>query len=116
MLNRAMLDFFLQVNMIPLKESANVSVAASGTGTAIISVPDLWFIKSITITKGADVTVTSVLVDSNDTNTIASISDTIPKYGALLTSRSKIEISGSNAGLGAQSLEITVEGFKVKQQ
>jgi hypothetical protein len=101
---------------LPLREVATVSIAASGSGTATINVPagDMWFIKSWTVTKGADISVSSIAVDGNDTYEIASLTDTVARYGALLTADSKVTISGSNAGLSAESLEIQVDGYKLE--
>jgi hypothetical protein len=117
-LNREQLDYYLsQTKVIPLKEEATVSITASGSNTATVNVigGEIWFIKTITVTKGADVTVSSLKVDSNDTYATATIADTIAKYGALITATKDITISGSNAGLAAQNLTVLVEGYKIKQ-
>ena len=102
---------------IPLKESATVSIAASGTGSATISVAAgyKYFIKSWTVTAGADVTVTSIKIDGNDTYQIASLSDTVAEYGIVLTAESNVVISGSNAGSSAEDLTIEIKGYKVAQ-
>jgi uncharacterized Zn finger protein len=103
------------VQRIPLQASETVSLAASTSDSAIINVPsgEMWFIKSWTVTKGADVTITSITVDGNDTYEIAAVADVISRYGGLITADSNVVISGSNAGLAAQSLEIQVDGYKI---
>ena len=105
----------LRTKKVPLKSSATVSIAASGTGTATISVPstEVWFIKSWTITKGADVTVTSIQIDSNDTFQTAALADTEAEYGDLINANTNITAAGSNAGAAAEDLTIEVKGYKV---
>ena len=100
---------------IPLKDSSTVSIAASGTGSATISVASgyKYFIKSWTVTAGADVTVDSIKIDDNDTYQIASLSDTIAEYGELPVAETNIVISGSNAGSAAEDLTIEIKGYKV---
>ena len=102
---------------IPLKESATVSIDASGAGSATISVTSgyKYFIMSWTVTAGADVTVTSIKIDGNDTYQTASLSDTVSEYGAVLTAGSNIVISGSNAGASAEDLTIEIKGYKVAE-
>ena len=102
------------IKAIPLKVSVSVSIAASGSGTATITVPSGWryYIKSWAITKGTDVTVSSITIDDNDTFQIVDVSDTVAKYGRLLLADSIIKISGSNAGTGAESLAIEIWGYK----
>jgi uncharacterized Zn finger protein len=99
----------------PLQASESVSIAASDNGTATINVPknEVWFVKSWTITKGADVTVSSINIDSADTYEIATVSDTGSRYGTVLNAEKSVTISGSNAGLAAESLEIQVDGYKI---
>ena len=100
---------------IPLKDSKTVSIDASGTGSATISVPAgyRYFIKSWTVTKGTDVTVTSIKIDSNDTYKIDTLSDTTPEYGELPVAETDIVIAGSNAGAAAEDLTIEIKGYKV---
>jgi hypothetical protein len=104
------------VTRIPLNASGSVSIAASGTGTATISVPDgeMWFIKSWAITKGADVTISSIEIDGSDTGQIDSLTDTLPEYGALLTANRSLTVTGSNAGLSAEDLQIDVKGYLLR--
>jgi hypothetical protein len=104
------------VQRVPLQATASVSIAASGSDSATINVPsnEMWFIKSWTVTKGADVSVSSIAVDGNDVYEIASLTDTVARYGALLTADSKVTINGSNAGLSAETLEIQVDGYKIE--
>jgi hypothetical protein len=104
------------VQRVPLQATANVSIAASGSDSATINVPEdeMWFIKSWTVTKGSDISVSSIAVDGNDLFEIASLTDTVARYGALLTADSKVTISGSNSGLSAQTLEIQVDGYKIE--
>jgi hypothetical protein len=103
------------VQRIPLQAVATASLAASTSDSATISAPDgeMWFIKSWTVTIGADVTVTSIAVDGNDTYEIASLADTVARYGGLLTADFSITITGSNAGIAAESLEIQIDGYKI---
>lgn len=106
--------------MAPVKHSATVSIAASGSGTATIRVSDEldswnreWRIKTFTITAGTDVTVDSagVLVDGVATQETATFdADTV--FGDLLSSRVSIAVSGSNAGTSAQDLTIEVVGIE----
>ncbi len=104
----------LATKRVPLKASATVSIAASGTGTATISVSGyVYFIKSWSVTKGADVTVTSITIDGNDTSQIVAVTDTEATYGTLLTANSSVAISGSNAGAAAEDLTIEIIGYKV---
>jgi hypothetical protein len=99
----------------PLQASETVSIPASSTDSATITIPDneIWFIKSWTITKGADVTVSSITIDSADTFETAPVSDTVSRYGAVINADEIVSISGSNAGLAAESLEIQVDGYKI---
>jgi glycine cleavage system aminomethyltransferase T len=103
------------VKRTPLQGTATTSLAASSTGNAAISIPanEVWFIKSWAVTKGADVTVSSLTFDGEDTYEIAAVSDTVARYGAVLNAEKTIAISGSNAGLAAESLEIKVDGYKL---
>jgi hypothetical protein len=104
------------VQRVPLQSSATVSLGSSVSDSATISIPsgEMWFIKSWTITKGADVTVSSITIDGNSTYEIAAVADTVSRYGAVLTADSSVVISGSNAGIAAQSLEIKIDGYKIK--
>jgi uncharacterized Zn finger protein len=99
----------------PLQANATVSIPASSTDSTTIAIPknEMWFIKSWTITKGADVTVTSIAIDSADTYEIAAVADTVSRYGAVLNADKSVSIGGSNAGLAAESLEIQVDGYKI---
>jgi hypothetical protein len=99
----------------PLQATGTKSVAASTTDRATITIPDneVWFIKKWTVTKGADVTVSSIKIDNNDTYQAASVTDTEAQYGAVLNAGTDIVISGSNAGIAAETLEIKVEGYKI---
>jgi hypothetical protein len=103
------------VKRVPLRASVSVSIPASSTDSATINVPsnEMWFIKSWTILKGSDVSVSTITVDGIDTYEIASLTDTVARYGALLTVDSTVTISGSNAGIAAESLEIQVDGYKI---
>jgi hypothetical protein len=101
---------------IPLKESASVSIAAGGSGSATITLTSgyLYFIKSWTVTKDADVTVTSITIDGNDTYQTDSLADTVSEYGDVIVASQNVVISGSNAGLAAENLSIEIKGFKIK--
>jgi len=107
---------FPNLKRIPLKKSASVSIDAGGSGSATIEVEEgyIYFIKSWTVTKGADVTVSSIEIDGNDTYQTSSLSDTVAEYGALIPAKKNIVISGSNAGTAAEDLAIEIKGFKVK--
>jgi len=97
-----------------LKDSATVSIAAGGNGVAIINIPknEIWLIKQINITKGADVTVSSISIDGEVIPDLASV-DLEATYGDLITARSSISVSGSNAGAAAEDLTIEVVGVKL---
>jgi hypothetical protein len=117
-MQREQFDFYSQTKMVPMKATGSISIAISSSDTATINVPDgeTWFIKSITITKGASITVSGSTVDGENANTTASVSDTVAKYGALLVARENVTVSGNNASTtAAETLEITVEGFKITQ-
>jgi 3D (Asp-Asp-Asp) domain-containing protein len=104
------------VKRVPLKETATVSLAVSTSGSATKAVPsnEMWFIKSWTVTKGADVTVSGIKVDNNDTYQTVGVNDTVAQYGSLLNADKNVAISGSNASTTvAQNLEITVVGYKL---
>jgi hypothetical protein len=104
------------VKRIPLKGTATVSLAISTSGSTTINIPsnEMWFIKSWTVAKGADVTVSSIKIDDNDTYQTASISDTVTQYGSVINAEKNVVISGSNASTTvAQNLEITVVGYKL---
>lgn len=98
----------------PINVSATVSIAASGSGTATINVPTgkRYFIKQVNITKGADVSVTSLTFDGNETGQTANF-DCVTIFGDLLTADTSIDISGSNAGAAAEDLTIQVTGYVV---
>lgn len=99
----------------PLKTSATVSIAAAGSGTAMINVEAgyVYQIKKWTVTKGADVTVIVIKVDGFDTYQLDSLADTETEYGKMLTATSTVEISGSNAGAAAEDLTIEIVGVKI---
>ncbi len=105
----------LATKKIPLKSSATASIAASGSGSATISVPsgEVWFVKSWTITKGADITVTGIAIDSNDTYQTGTLADTEAEYGALINANINIVASGSNTGAGPEDLSIEIKGYKI---
>jgi uncharacterized Zn finger protein len=99
----------------PLQATATVSIPTSSTDSAKVVIPsdEMWFIKSWTITKGADVTVSSITIDNTDTYETASVADTVSRYGEALNAEKNVTISGSNAGLASESLEIQVDGYKI---
>jgi hypothetical protein len=100
----------------PLQETATVSITISSTGSASLTIPsnEMWFIKSWTVTKGANVTVSSISIDSASTFEVASITDTVSRYGSVLNADKNVVISGSNASAtAAESLEIKVNGYKI---
>jgi hypothetical protein len=98
-----------------LQASATVNINADASGSATIDIPEneMWFIKSWTVTQGADVTVDSISIDGNDAYQTASVNDTLERYGAVINAESTVTINGSNAGLSAQSLGIQVDGYKI---
>ncbi len=102
--------------IIPLQETATVSIATVASGSATISVATgyKYYIKSFTVTPGADVTVSSILIDGNDTYQIASLSDTVIQYGNVITSDTDIVIGGDNAGTVSEDLTITINGYKIQ--
>lgn len=102
------------VYKVPVNVSATVSIAASGTGTVTITVPagKRYYVKQVNITKGADVTVTALTFDSNETGQTASF-DCVTVFGELLTADTSIDISGSNAGAAAEDLTIQITGYAV---
>jgi hypothetical protein len=99
----------------PLKQSTTVSVASGGSGIVTISVPSAdrwqWRIKSLTITKGADITVDSIKIDGIDLQETTSISDTVAKYGDTISVLDKIEVNGSNSALSAEDLTVEIVGI-----
>jgi len=97
-----------------LKASATASIPAGGNGTATINIPsnEVWLIKQINITKGADVTVTSIQIDGETIPDTASV-DLEATYGDLVMAQSSIQASGSNAGAAAEDLTIEVVGIKL---
>jgi uncharacterized Zn finger protein len=92
-----------------------VSIPAGESGTVTVDVPDgeRILIDALSITDGADVTVTSIKVDGVATGLTdsANIQDT---YGDMVTADDKVTASGSNAGAGAQNLKLKVTGVAVK--
>jgi hypothetical protein len=104
------------VKRTPVKSENTASIAASGTGTATVSVPagKRYFIKQINITKGADISITAQNIDSNDTGQAASF-DCESVFGGLLTADTDITVSGSNAGVAAENLTIEVIGYSVEK-
>jgi hypothetical protein len=103
------------VKRVPLQNSASVSIPAGDTGTATINIPvgPMNFIKSWTVTKGADVTISSIKLDDDDTYEIDSVTDVGARYGALLSADKSVSVSGSNAGLSAKNLEIQIDGYEI---
>ena len=100
----------------PVNVSATVSIAASGSGIATVSVPTgkRYFIKSITITKGADITVSDISFDSVSAGQTANF-DCETVFGTLLTADTSIVVSGNNAGASAEDLTIQVLGYSVER-
>jgi hypothetical protein len=100
----------------PLKTSVTASIAAGGSGSAVINVPAddrwQWRVKSINITKGADITVNSIKIDGIDLQETASISDTVAKYGNTISVLDKIEVNGSNSALSAEDLTVEIIGYE----
>jgi hypothetical protein len=98
----------------PVSVSAAVSIAAGGSGTATVNVPggERYFIKQLNITKGANITVTAQTIDGAETAQAASY-DCEATFGALLTAEGSITVSGSNAGVGAESLTVQAIGVSV---
>jgi hypothetical protein len=103
------------VSRKPLKATGSVSIGAGASATLTVSIPDneMWFIKGWAISKGTNVTVNSIKVDSEDTGLVASLTDTVPEYGALLTGDRIFTASGSNAGTAAENLDVTIKGHKL---
>lgn len=104
------------VAKIPLSASDTASLAIGANGSAVIDVPEgeVWFIKSWTITKGADVTVDSILINGNDTGHVDTLADTVAEYGDLLTAQGTITVNGTNAGAAAENIQIDVKGYKMR--
>lgn len=100
---------------IPLREIGSVSMGAGDTGKVIIEVPrkERWFVKSITVNKGANVTVSTIAFDDHDIYAAESVEDVAALYGDLLTVDQAIKISGTNAGAGSEDLSIEVIGYKL---
>jgi hypothetical protein len=98
----------------PVHLSDTVSIPASGSGTAIVTVPSgkRFKIKQVNITKGADVTVLAQAFDGKGTGQTASY-DIEATFGDLLTADTDITVSGSNASLAAENLTIEVIGYSV---
>lgn len=94
----------------PVIDNDIASIAAGGSGTAIVPVPEgTYFIKQINITQGANVTVTDIQIDGVSVGEIASF-DVAAKFGKPLPANDAISASGNNAGAGAENLEIEVIG------
>ena len=92
-----------------------VSIGASGSGTVTLTVPDgrRVFIKTITVTKGANVTVTANEIDGQETSQTDTF-DSETVFGIMLNAEDTISMSGDNAGAGSEDLTILVEGYSVQ--
>lgn len=103
------------IKRIPLQELATVSLSASTQGSATINVPknEMYFIKSFSITKGTNVTVNSITIDGSDIYEVAAVTDTVSRYGGIINADSNVVITGTNAGAGAENLEIQIKGYKL---
>lgn len=99
----------------PVNTSATVSIAAGGSGTASVSVPDdeRFHVKQVNVTSGADTTVSGISFDGHPTGQSASF-DCEAVFGELLSANRVISASGDNAGIGAQDLTIEVIGISVE--
>jgi len=97
----------------PYKATGTVSIDAGGSGTATITITDkIVFIKSITVTKDADVSVSNIKIDNIDTSQTATF-DSETTFGTLLTGKVNITADGTNAGAGAENLTIVVVGYYI---
>jgi hypothetical protein len=100
---------------IPLKASTSVIISAGSSGVEFINIPyyERWFIKSWTVTAGANTTVECIMLDENDTYEVDSIADTVTRYGATLSAISTVGILGSNAGGEEETLTLEITGYKL---
>ena len=101
---------------IPLQASAAVTIAAGGSNMAKIAIPqgERWYIKSWTVTKDADITVTAIEIDNHDTYVVEDLPDTVAKYGAVISADTSVTITAHNAGSSAGTVEIAVTGYILK--
>ena len=99
-----------------LNVSDTVSIDASGSGDVTITVPDgkRYLIKSITITKDADITISGITVDGEDTGEKDSF-DALSEFGDFITADVNIKVSASNAGTAAENITVTVKGIIVNK-
>lgn len=93
----------------PLKQEQSLSLDIGATGEIIFTVPDteLWLIKDLTIIRGADITVNSILIDGKDTYAYDTI-DFADEYGDYLIAHHSIVVNASNSDTAASSETITV--------
>lgn len=104
------------VSRYPLNVSDSVSVAASSSGSVKIDVSDgeIWYIKSLTITKGSNSTINNIAIDGNSTGYVDTVSDVESEFGALLSAEAHIQVDVSNAGTASEDTEIVVKGFRMR--
>lgn len=100
---------------VKVSQTASLAIGASGSVTLNVPVGERWSIKSVTITKGADVTVSDIQLDGISTGETDTF-DTQAIFGDVLSAEQTIKVTGANAAAAtaAENLTVDVVGYSVE--